>query len=57
MCNDEDWLFRPVLARMFTADKLVDGSIDLAFVALCNEALDVQAENRHRVNKELQENK
>lgn len=53
MCEGEDWLFRPVMHRMFTADKLTDCSIDLAFIALCNEAIDVENENRYRVQKAI----
>lgn len=48
MVENEDWLFRPVMKKMITADKLLDGSIDLAFVALMNEAISVESENNHR---------
>lgn len=51
MVEDEDWAFRPVMRGMLRAESLVDGSVDLAFLALCNEAIDVEAENQHRMNK------
>jgi hypothetical protein len=50
MVESEDVLFRPVLRGFYSADKLLDGSIDLAFVMLCNEALDVESENDARLN-------
>lgn len=43
-----DWLFRPVLRGCLKAESLIDGTVDLAFVALLNEALDVQDENEAR---------
>jgi hypothetical protein len=48
---EEDWLFRPVLRGMFHADRLLDGSVDLEFIALCNEAIDVEIENTARQMK------
>lgn len=50
MVGEEDALFRPVLHNppMFSADKLLDGSVDLQFVMLCNEAIDIQLENDRR---------
>ncbi|MDC9593505.1 DUF6889 family protein [Xenorhabdus sp. IM139775] len=36
---------RPVLAGMCTFESLENGVIDLAGIALMNDALDVQAEN------------
>lgn len=41
----EDWLLRPVIRRMCLYESLKDGSIDLADIALMNDALDVLAEN------------
>lgn len=41
---------RPVLAGMIRAESLVDGSIDLDFVALLNDALFVKEENQRRVD-------
>lgn len=51
MQEEEDWLFRPVLRGMYRAERLIDGSIDLEFVALCNEAIDVEQENAARMMK------
>lgn len=48
MMEQEDLLFRPVMRGMYPATALEDGSIDLAFVLLCNEAIDVEAENQRR---------
>jgi hypothetical protein len=48
MIEGEDVLMRPVLRGMLRAESLVDGSVDLAFVMLCNEALDVEQENNRR---------
>lgn len=51
MVEGEDPLFRPVVEGMLRAESLVDGSVDLAYVMLLNEAIDVRWENerRHRV--------
>lgn len=48
MMDEEDWLFRPVVRGVLKAESLLDGSVDLAFVALLNEALDVEQENNYR---------
>jgi hypothetical protein len=52
MVGEEDPLFRPVLndPQMYPATALLDGSVDLQFVMICNEAIDIQDENmrRHR---------
>lgn len=42
---------RPVLRGLIKGESLLDGSVDLNYVALLNEALDVEAENRHRLEK------
>lgn len=42
----EDWLLRPVVRQMCRYESLKDGSIDLADIALMNEALDVIEANR-----------
>lgn len=42
---------RPVLRGMLRSESLVDGSVDLAFIALLNEALDVEQENSYRASK------
>lgn len=51
MADSEDWLFRPVFRGLLKAESLVDGSVDLEYVALLNEAIDVENENTHRRNK------
>lgn len=49
MALEEDWVFRPVLRGALRAESLVDGTVDLEFLALLNEAIDVDAENRNRM--------
>lgn len=41
---------RPVLAGMLKAESLVDCTVDLAFVALLNDAITVKDENQRRVD-------
>lgn len=48
MIGGEEVLFRPVSCGYYHADRLLDGSIDLAFVMLCNEAIDIERENDRR---------
>lgn len=48
MPGGEDWLLRPVIKGMCRYESLKDGTLDLADVALMNDALDVQAENERR---------
>lgn len=51
MIDGEDVLFRPVFEGSFyTATAIEDGSIDLAFVMLCNEAIDIRNENNRRAH-------
>ena len=53
--DGEDWLLRPVLRGACRFESLIDGTMDLADVALLNDALDVQDENETRfreANKE-----
>lgn len=52
MVGEEDVLFRPVLHNppMYSAERLLDCTIDLQFVMLCNEAIDVQQENERRAH-------
>lgn len=45
MHEGEDWLLRPVMRGMLRAESLRDGSVDLEFVALLNEAMDIEGEN------------
>lgn len=51
MAEEEDWLWRPVTAGILKAESLLDPNINLEFIALCNEALDVKAENEHRARE------
>jgi hypothetical protein len=51
MIGEEDWLFRPVLRRLISAESLLDGTVDLAYISLLNEAIDVDAENQYRAEK------
>lgn len=53
MMEDEDWLFRPVLNNLIRGESLLDGTVDLAYVALLNEALDVTRENQYRYEKAI----
>lgn len=55
MVLQEDWLFRPVLRGLIKAESLIDGTVDLAFIALLNEALDVEQENTMRARKAAQD--
>lgn len=48
MGSGEDYLFRPVLRGMVTADKLLDCTVDLEFIATMNDAIDVEIENERR---------
>lgn len=57
MIEQEDWLFRPVLRGLIKAESLKDGSVDLAYIALLNEALDVEQENTLRHQKMIDRTK
>lgn len=48
MIEGEDILFRPVLAGVLAPERLLDGSVDLQFIMLLNEALDIKQENERR---------
>ena len=45
MPNGEDWLLAPVIAGMCKYESLKDGTVDLADIALMNDALAVRADN------------
>ena len=45
---------RPVLAKLCRMESLLDSSLDLADIALMNDALDVEAENQRRMNKAME---
>lgn len=41
-------MLRPVLAGLLKAESLLDGSVDLAYIALLNDAILVERENQRR---------
>lgn len=47
----EDWILRPVIKGMCRYESLKDGTLDLADIALMNDALDVVAENQQLANE------
>jgi hypothetical protein len=47
--NGEDWLMLPVLEGLCRFESLKDGTLDLADVALMNDALLIRAENKARI--------
>lgn len=51
MVEGEDWLFRPIMRGMLKAESLVNGEVDLGYIALLNEAIDVENENHLRQRK------
>ncbi len=51
MQEQEDWLFRPVLRGMIRGESLMDGSVDLNYISLLNEAIDVEMENQYRFHQ------
>ena len=51
MDGGEDWLMRPVMRGILRAESLIDGSVDLEYVAFLNEAIDVEIENQARGRK------
>lgn len=51
MADGEDWLMRPVLRGMCSMQELKDGTHDLLDITIMNEALDVEAENRYRLQE------
>lgn len=48
MVEGEEVLFRPVMRGILAPERLLDGSVDLAFVMLLNEAIDIEQENMRR---------
>lgn len=49
MAEGEEWLLRPVRARMCSYEALVNGVLSLEDVLVMNEALDVEEENTARL--------
>lgn len=50
MIEGEDVLMRPVLRGMLRFESLLDGTVDLAQVLICNEAMDIEVENDRRAH-------
>ncbi len=53
MPDGEDWLLRPVVRGMCRYESLKDGTLDLADLAIMNDALNVQDENERRYLRAL----
>lgn len=51
MPNQEDWLLRPVIKGMCKYESIIDGTLDLADIALMNDALDVVADNEYLIEE------
>lgn len=51
MPNQEDWLLRPVIKGMCKYESIIDGTLDLADIALMNDALDVVADNEYLIKE------
>lgn len=56
MVGGEDWLLRPVMRGMCRYESLIDGTLTLADVALMNEAIEVETENKYRIQKAMSQN-
>lgn len=52
MPDESDWLLRPAIKGMCKFESLKNGELDLADIALMNDALDVVADNEYLLNKE-----
>jgi hypothetical protein len=48
--DEEDWLLGPVMAGLCKYESLLDGTLDLADIALLNDALAVRADNDDLAN-------
>jgi hypothetical protein len=49
--NEEDYLLRPVLRGLCSYESLKNGTLDLADIALLNDAIEVAEENERRIRK------
>lgn len=49
--DGEDWLMLPVLEGLCRFESLKDGTLDLADVALMNDALLLRADNKARIRE------
>jgi hypothetical protein len=56
MPGEEDWIMRPVMARMCLYESLKDGTLDLIDIGRMNDALDVREDNE-RLAAKLRERK
>lgn len=56
MGDGEDWLARPVMRGMCKYESLKDCTLDLADIAIMNDAIDVDDENRARVAEWMKDN-
>lgn len=54
MESGEDWLLRPVLRGLCKYESLLQGVVRLIDISKMNEALDVESENKRRMNGENQ---
>jgi len=50
--DEEDWLLGPVIAKLCRYESLIDGTLDLADIALMNDALAVRRDNEELANRE-----
>ena len=55
MPDGEDWLLRPVVRGMCKYESLKDGTLDLADMAIMNDALNVLEENERRYLRALKD--
>ena len=51
MPDGEEWILRPVLRGLCKYESLLDGTLDIADIALLNDLLDVEEENRSRAQR------
>lgn len=56
MMGEEDWLFRPVLRGLIKGESLINHAVDLEYVALLNEVIDVEIENTARAHSAQKQN-
>ncbi|MDH0030315.1 MULTISPECIES: hypothetical protein [unclassified Acinetobacter] len=52
MPDGEDWLLRPVIKGMCRFESLKDGTLDLADIALMNDALNVVVDNERLASEQ-----
>jgi hypothetical protein len=50
----EDWLLAPVLAGLCSIESLLDGSLDILYIALLNDALMVKADNEEMARQKAE---